>query len=85
MSNVKVKEETTIPNVVRSETESPRQHVKQSRSPVKYVEMYTSTTGSPSPRGNQRNWNNLKSQQLGSNFMMNNKACYICGSLSFTC
>ncbi|GJT37979.1 hypothetical protein Tco_0937844 [Tanacetum coccineum] len=32
------------------------------------------------PRGNQRNWNNLMSQRLGSDFKMTNKACYICGS-----
>nr|GEV97041.1 ribonuclease H-like domain-containing protein [Tanacetum cinerariifolium] len=35
---------------------------------------------SQGPRGNQRNWNNLKSQQLGSNFVMYNKACFVCGS-----
>ncbi|GJR23559.1 putative ribonuclease H-like domain-containing protein [Tanacetum coccineum] len=28
---------------------------------------------------NQRNWNNLKSQQLGKDFLMQNKACYKCG------
>ncbi|GJT30824.1 hypothetical protein Tco_0911099 [Tanacetum coccineum] len=33
-----------------------------------------------SPRGNQRNWNNMMSQRLGSNFEMFNKACYACGS-----
>ncbi|GKE56537.1 hypothetical protein Tco_1495722 [Tanacetum coccineum] len=33
-----------------------------------------------SPRGNQRNWNNMMSQRLGSNFKMINKACYVCGS-----
>ncbi|GJW87620.1 hypothetical protein Tco_0162960 [Tanacetum coccineum] len=33
-----------------------------------------------SPRGNQRNWNNMMSQRLGSNFEMTNKACYVCGS-----
>ncbi|GJX94099.1 putative ribonuclease H-like domain-containing protein [Tanacetum coccineum] len=33
-----------------------------------------------SPRGNQRNWNNMMSQRLGSNFEMINKACYVCGS-----
>nr|GEU55269.1 hypothetical protein [Tanacetum cinerariifolium] len=33
-----------------------------------------------SPRGNKRNWNNQKSQQLGNDFVMHNKACYICGS-----
>ncbi|GJY05589.1 hypothetical protein Tco_0371529 [Tanacetum coccineum] len=32
------------------------------------------------PRGNQRNWNNMMSQKLGSNFEMFNKACYACGS-----
>ncbi|GJS31834.1 putative ribonuclease H-like domain-containing protein [Tanacetum coccineum] len=32
------------------------------------------------PRGNQRNWNNLMSQRLGSDFKMTNKACYVCGS-----
>nr|GEV49660.1 putative retrotransposon Ty1-copia subclass protein [Tanacetum cinerariifolium] len=31
-------------------------------------------------RGNQRNWNNLMSQRLGSNFKMINKACYVYGS-----
>ncbi|GJT33779.1 putative ribonuclease H-like domain-containing protein [Tanacetum coccineum] len=31
-------------------------------------------------RGNQRNWNNLMSQRLGSNFKMINKACFDCGS-----
>ncbi|GJY56615.1 hypothetical protein Tco_0455730 [Tanacetum coccineum] len=33
-----------------------------------------------SPRGNQRNWNNMMSQKLGSNFEMINKDCYVCGS-----
>ncbi|GJU39962.1 ribonuclease H-like domain-containing protein [Tanacetum coccineum] len=35
---------------------------------------------SQGPRGNQRNWNNQKSQQLGSDFVMYNKACFVCGS-----
>ncbi|GKB57552.1 ribonuclease H-like domain-containing protein [Tanacetum coccineum] len=35
---------------------------------------------SQSPMENQRNWNNQKSQQLGSDFVMYNKACFICGS-----
>ncbi|GKB92183.1 hypothetical protein Tco_0964455 [Tanacetum coccineum] len=33
----------------------------------------------PSPSGNQRNWNNQKSQQLGKDFVMQNKACFKCG------
>ncbi|GJW37795.1 hypothetical protein Tco_0060715 [Tanacetum coccineum] len=32
------------------------------------------------PRGNQRNWKNLMSQRLGSDFKMINKACFVCGS-----
>ncbi|GJW54772.1 retrovirus-related pol polyprotein from transposon TNT 1-94 [Tanacetum coccineum] len=46
------------------------------------------TSQSPRVRGNQRNWNNQKSQQLGNDFMMHNKAYYICGSfdhLEYTC
>ncbi|GJS66510.1 ribonuclease H-like domain-containing protein [Tanacetum coccineum] len=38
------------------------------------------TKTSKSPKGNQRNWNNQKSQQLGSDFVMYNKACFVCGS-----
>ncbi|GKA78735.1 putative ribonuclease H-like domain-containing protein [Tanacetum coccineum] len=34
------------------------------------------------PRGNQRNWNNLMTQKLGSNFEFKNKACYECGSFN---
>ncbi|GKF45616.1 ribonuclease H-like domain-containing protein [Tanacetum coccineum] len=33
-----------------------------------------------STRRNQRNWNNMMSQKLGSNFEMFNKACYVCES-----
>ncbi|GJX95259.1 ribonuclease H-like domain-containing protein [Tanacetum coccineum] len=53
-----------------------KQQDKTARKPVKYAEMYRSQK----PRGNQRNWNNLKSQQLGSDFVMYNKACFVCGS-----
>ncbi|GKB23254.1 hypothetical protein Tco_0862655, partial [Tanacetum coccineum] len=53
-----------------------KQQDKTTRKPVKYAEMYRSQK----PRGNQRNWNNLKSQQLGSDFVMYNKACFVYGS-----
>ncbi|GJS35576.1 ribonuclease H-like domain-containing protein [Tanacetum coccineum] len=33
-------------------------------------------------RGNQRNWNNMVSQRLGSDYVMVKKACYECGSLN---
>ncbi|GJU28091.1 putative ribonuclease H-like domain-containing protein, partial [Tanacetum coccineum] len=45
---------------------------------VNQVENHRQNTHSP--RGNQRNWNNMMSQKLGSNFVMFNKACYVCGS-----
>nr|GFA68652.1 hypothetical protein [Tanacetum cinerariifolium] len=36
--------------------------------PVKYAEQYRKPTQKPNVRGNQRNWNNLKSHQLDPNF-----------------
>nr|GFB13742.1 retrovirus-related Pol polyprotein from transposon TNT 1-94 [Tanacetum cinerariifolium] len=55
---------------------------------VKYAEMYKKTSKRSNVRGNQRNWNNLKTQQLGKNFLMKNKACYNCccfDNLSYNC
>nr|GEV12527.1 hypothetical protein [Tanacetum cinerariifolium] len=46
------------------------------KSSVKYAEMYRNTSKSHKVRGNQRNWNNLKSQQLGKDFVMQNKAYF---------
>ncbi|GKD01167.1 hypothetical protein Tco_1171441 [Tanacetum coccineum] len=45
-------------------------------------ELVSKKEKSQKPRGNQRNWNNLKSQQLGSDFVMYNKACFVCGSFN---
>ncbi|GJY39615.1 putative ribonuclease H-like domain-containing protein [Tanacetum coccineum] len=53
-----------------------KNHEKPVKKLVRYAEMYRSQ----SPRGNQRNWNGKKSNQLGSDFVMYNKACFICGS-----
>nr|GEV62621.1 ubiquitin hydrolase [Tanacetum cinerariifolium] len=56
--------------------------------PVKYAKQYRKPTKKTNVRGNQRNWNNLKSQQLGGNFVMKNKACFNCGHfdhLSYNC
>nr|GEU59769.1 hypothetical protein [Tanacetum cinerariifolium] len=49
---------------------------------VKYAEMYRKTSKGSNARGNQKNWNNLKSQQLGKNFLMKNKACFNCGDFN---
>ncbi|GJW17749.1 ribonuclease H-like domain-containing protein [Tanacetum coccineum] len=65
-----------FPSVAKIEFIRSKQQEKPVRKPVKYAEMYRSQT----PRGNQRNLNNQKSQQLGSNFVMYNKACFVCGS-----
>ncbi|GJS43117.1 ribonuclease H-like domain-containing protein [Tanacetum coccineum] len=70
------KKKTVFPTVSKIEFVGPKQPEKPVRKPVKYAEMYRSQR----PRGNQRNWNNQKSQQLGSDFVMCNKACFVCGN-----
>nr|GEU40286.1 hypothetical protein [Tanacetum cinerariifolium] len=52
---------TVKPSVDKVEVDIPKQNDKPARRPVKYAEMYRTQR----PRGNQRNWNNLKSHQLG--------------------
>nr|GFC15718.1 ubiquitin hydrolase [Tanacetum cinerariifolium] len=62
-----------------SPTEVKISKVETVRKPsVKYAKMYRNTTKSPKVRGNQRNRNNLKTQQLGKDFVMKNKACFKC-------
>nr|GEU53003.1 putative ribonuclease H-like domain-containing protein [Tanacetum cinerariifolium] len=46
---------------------------------VKYAEQYRKPSKKSTVRGNQRNWNNLKSQRLGENFEMKNRACFYYG------
>ncbi|GJR36120.1 putative ribonuclease H-like domain-containing protein [Tanacetum coccineum] len=64
------------PTTSKVEVVIPKQQEKPVRKTVRYVEMYRSK----STRGNQRNWNGQKSHQLGSDFVMYNKACFVCGS-----
>ncbi|GKB09832.1 putative ribonuclease H-like domain-containing protein [Tanacetum coccineum] len=54
----------------------PKNDEKPVKKSVRYAELYRSQ----SPRGNKRNWNGQKSNQLDSEFVMYNKACYGCGS-----
>ncbi|GJW24739.1 hypothetical protein Tco_0038550 [Tanacetum coccineum] len=75
-SPVVVEKKTVVPTIPKVDVVRPKQQEKSVRKTVRYAEMYRSK----GPRGNQRNWNNLKSQQLGSDFVMNNKACFVCGS-----
>ncbi|GKA49036.1 hypothetical protein Tco_0741994, partial [Tanacetum coccineum] len=84
VSDDKSEKKTIFPTVAKIEFVKSKQQEKPVRKPVKYAEMYRSQK----PRGNQRNWNNQKSQQLGNDFVMHNKACYVCGSfdhLQYTC
>nr|GEX68520.1 ribonuclease H-like domain-containing protein [Tanacetum cinerariifolium] len=72
------------PSIDASKSDCPRviktNNTKNARkSTVKYAEMYRNTSKILKVRGNQRNWNNLKSQQLGKDFLMQNKACFKCG------
>nr|GEU58153.1 hypothetical protein [Tanacetum cinerariifolium] len=74
----KIIKKTVRPSIVKKEFVKPRQQEKIVRKTVKKVEHNKQNTHRP--RGNQRNWNNMMSQRLGSNFEMYNKACYVCGS-----
>nr|GEX52649.1 hypothetical protein [Tanacetum cinerariifolium] len=49
---------------------------------VKYAKMYRRPSKKPTVRGNHRNWNNLKTQQLGSDLVMKKKTCYNCGDFN---
>ncbi|GJS94966.1 putative ribonuclease H-like domain-containing protein [Tanacetum coccineum] len=69
----KVEKKTVIPTATEKEFVKPEKPVRR---PVRYAKMYRSQR----PRGNQRNWNGQKSNQLGCNFVFNNKACFIYGS-----
>nr|GEV98175.1 retrovirus-related Pol polyprotein from transposon TNT 1-94 [Tanacetum cinerariifolium] len=77
-SPVVVEKKTNVPTIAKVEFVRPKQQEKPVRKPVKCAEMYRSQ----GPKGNQINWNNLKSQQLGSNFVMYYKACFVCGSFN---
>ncbi|GJU69375.1 putative ribonuclease H-like domain-containing protein [Tanacetum coccineum] len=77
-SSPNVDKETVFPVNKKVEFTKPKNHEKPVKKSVRYAEMYRSQ----SPRGNQRNWNGQKSNQLGKDFVMYNKACFICGSFN---
>ncbi|GKB24856.1 ribonuclease H-like domain-containing protein [Tanacetum coccineum] len=74
------------PSFAKVEFVKSNEHVKTPRESVKKVENNKQAKyprkNSQSPRGNKRNWNNLMTQKLGSNFEFKNKACYECGSFN---
>ncbi|GKE69205.1 hypothetical protein Tco_1527277, partial [Tanacetum coccineum] len=66
------------PSFAKVEFVKSNEHVKTPREFVKKVENNKQAKyprkNSQSPRGNHRNWNNLMTQELGSNFEFKNKA-----------
>ncbi|GJY63225.1 hypothetical protein Tco_0464685 [Tanacetum coccineum] len=78
VSQTKTKKKTVKPSIAKIEFIKPKQQEKTARKTVKHVKKHGQNTHSP--RGNQRNWNNMMSQRLGSNLEMFNEACYVCGS-----
>ncbi|GJU32826.1 ribonuclease H-like domain-containing protein [Tanacetum coccineum] len=72
----KIENKTVKPSFAKTEFVKPKG--KTARKIAKQFEHNRQDTHIP--RGNQRNWNNMMSQRLGSNFEMFNKACYVCRS-----
>ncbi|GKA04047.1 putative ribonuclease H-like domain-containing protein [Tanacetum coccineum] len=79
VSQPKIEKKTVRPSIVKKIFVKSKQQEKIARKTVKQFEQHRQNTHSP--RGNQRNWNNMMSQKLGNNFEMFNKACYVCGSI----
>ncbi|GKD64156.1 ribonuclease H-like domain-containing protein [Tanacetum coccineum] len=75
-SSLNVDKETVFPIDKMVEFVKLKNHENPVKKSVRYAEMYRSQT----PRGNQRNWNGQKLNQLGRDFVMYNKACFICRS-----
>ncbi|GKE20320.1 hypothetical protein Tco_1431832 [Tanacetum coccineum] len=74
------------PSFAKVEFVKSNKHVKTPRESVKKVKNNKQAKyprkNSQSPRGNKRNWNNLMTQKLGSNFEFKNKASYECGTFN---
>ncbi|GJR98137.1 hypothetical protein Tco_0270311 [Tanacetum coccineum] len=75
----KIEKKTVKPSFAKIEFVKSQEQVKSPRkTTVNHTKNHRQSTHSP--RGNKRNWNNLMTQKLGSNFEFKNKACYVCGS-----
>ncbi|GJY45295.1 ribonuclease H-like domain-containing protein [Tanacetum coccineum] len=68
-SSPNVDKETVFPTNKKVVFTKPENHEKPVKKSVRYAKMYRSQ----SPRGNQRNWNGQKSNQLRKDFVMYNK------------
>nr|GEV85188.1 hypothetical protein [Tanacetum cinerariifolium] len=66
-----------------SQTDSETNKQETPKKPqVKFAEQYRHSNKKPKVKGNQMKWNNLKSYQLGPEFVLKKKACYNCGNFS---
>ncbi|GKB14161.1 putative ribonuclease H-like domain-containing protein [Tanacetum coccineum] len=74
----KSEKKTFKPSFAKMEFVKPKQQEKTARKTLNHVKQNRKNIHIP--RGNQRIWNNMMSQRLGSNFEMFNKSCYVCGS-----
>nr|GEW61377.1 ribonuclease H-like domain-containing protein [Tanacetum cinerariifolium] len=75
----KIEKKTLKPSFGKIKFIKSKEQVKSPRkTSVKHVKKSSKNTHRT--RGNQRNWNNMMSQRLRSNFKMYNKACYVYGS-----
>ncbi|GKA81182.1 hypothetical protein Tco_0787874, partial [Tanacetum coccineum] len=74
----KIEKKTFKPSFAKIEFVKYKQQEKSSRKTVNHVKQNRQNIHTL--RGNQRNYKNMMSQRLGSNFEMFNKACYVCGS-----
>ncbi|GKA69584.1 putative ribonuclease H-like domain-containing protein [Tanacetum coccineum] len=75
----KIEKKTVKPSFAKIEFVKSKEQVKSPRKTI-VKQGDQNRLNTHSPRGNQRNWNYMMSQRLGSNFEMINKACYVCGS-----
>ncbi|GJU85519.1 putative ribonuclease H-like domain-containing protein [Tanacetum coccineum] len=78
-SKPKIEKKTVKPSFAKIEFVKSKEQVKSPRKTI-VKQGDQNRLNTHSPRGNQRNWNYMMSQRLGSNFEMINKACYVCGS-----
>ncbi|GJR44334.1 retrovirus-related pol polyprotein from transposon TNT 1-94 [Tanacetum coccineum] len=78
-SKPKIEKKTVKNSFAKTESVKSKEQVKSPRkTTTKQGDQNRQNTHNP--KGNQRNWNNMMSQRLGSNFDIFNKACYVCGS-----
>nr|GFB63574.1 hypothetical protein [Tanacetum cinerariifolium] len=67
------KNSTTSEDVASPNTPKPFVKFVPKKPQVKYAEQYRHSNKKPNVKGNQRNWNNLKSYQLGPEFVLKKK------------